>query len=210
MGDIWLFYCQKKKLTKKKCAIKTKQTHTKNKLDTVSLTQQNDTYTYTHTQTHKGVENFGEEPGAANIVKLCGNFLIAAAIESMSESLTLAQKNGVSRTQFMKLMSDTIFNCLIYKGYGQRTSEFDHTPYINQHFALNLGYKDIKLIKDIAENSNTTMPMCNLLQETYLTAINKNRSHLDWSAIALNIAENSGINTQNIEKKCNEQSTIPK
>lgn len=40
--------------------------------------------------TSTSVVDFGEEVGAANVVKLGGNFLIAAAIESMSEALALA------------------------------------------------------------------------------------------------------------------------
>eukprot|EP01052_Picozoa_sp_SAG31_P010883 SAG31_NODE_605_length_13628_cov_24.848030_10_plen_75_part_00 len=35
--------------------------------------------------TSTAVVDFGEDPGAANVVKLGGNFLIAAAIESMAE-----------------------------------------------------------------------------------------------------------------------------
>jgi len=40
---------------------------------------------------------YGSDPGAANVVKLCGNFMIAAAIESIAESLALAEANGVDR-----------------------------------------------------------------------------------------------------------------
>src|SRR3989442_7616043 len=47
----------------------------------------------------QGIFDFGEDPGAANVVKLCGNFLIAAAIEALAEALTLAQKCGLDRKQ---------------------------------------------------------------------------------------------------------------
>lgn len=30
--------------------------------------------------------------------------------------------------QVMEMLSSTIFNCLIYKGYGQRISQRDHRP----------------------------------------------------------------------------------
>ena len=36
-------------------------------------------------KTALGVHDFGEDAGAANVVKLGGNFLIAAAIQSLSE-----------------------------------------------------------------------------------------------------------------------------
>ncbi len=36
----------------------------------------------------------GETPSAANLVKLCGNFMILAAIETMAEAMTLASSAG--------------------------------------------------------------------------------------------------------------------
>ncbi len=41
------------------------------------------------------VFDFGDDPGAANAIKLAGNFLLGAAIEAMAEAFTLAQKHGV-------------------------------------------------------------------------------------------------------------------
>ena len=61
-------------------------------------------------------------------MKLCGNFLIASSIESISEAMALAEKNDVDRKVVMDLLSSTIFDCLIYKGYGQRVSDRDHRP----------------------------------------------------------------------------------
>ena len=43
-----------------------------------------------------------------------------------------------------------IFDCLIYRGYGQRVSEHDHHPYENAHFALELGHKDMQLVQKAA------------------------------------------------------------
>src|SRR5207302_7628865 len=45
------------------------------------------------------VHDFGDDPGAANVIKLAGNFLLGAAIEAMAEAFTLAQKHGVPRQQ---------------------------------------------------------------------------------------------------------------
>lgn len=61
------------------------------------------------------VVDYGDDIGAANVVKLCGNFLIATSIESIAEAMALAEKHGVERTEVMKLLSSTIFDCLIYK-----------------------------------------------------------------------------------------------
>jgi len=34
---------------------------------------------------------FGDKPGAANVAKICGNFLIASSIEACAEAFTLAK-----------------------------------------------------------------------------------------------------------------------
>ena len=81
------------------------------------------------------------------MVKLCGNFLICSAIGAMSEAYNLAEAYQLDRAQLHNLFSGTIFDCLIYKGYGHRVSAFDHFPYPDAHFALDLGHKDMTLVK---------------------------------------------------------------
>ncbi len=39
----------------------------------------------------------GEVPSTANLVKLCGNFMILAAIEALGEAMALAQRGGVPK-----------------------------------------------------------------------------------------------------------------
>ena len=41
----------------------------------------------------QGIFDFGEEVGAATLVKLVGNFLIASAGYSLREALSMAEKN---------------------------------------------------------------------------------------------------------------------
>ena len=135
--------------------------------------------------TSTGIYDFGTDPSAATVAKLCGNFLIASSIESMAESFVLAEKHGVDRIKLHEMLTSTIFDCLIYKGYGQRVSEYDHFPYENAHFSLDLGVKDINLVKSIAKESNVHMPFLDILQSKFITSQNKDRGHLDWSAIAL-------------------------
>jgi 3-hydroxyisobutyrate dehydrogenase-like beta-hydroxyacid dehydrogenase len=110
------------------------------------------------------IEDFGESTGAANVVKLCGNFLIAASIEAIAESMALAEKNGVDRHKVMSLLSSTIFDCLIYKGYGQRVSQRDHKP---GGFSLELGYKDVTLVNKAARDVNVPMPFLSTLVDRY-------------------------------------------
>ncbi|RLN55858.1 hypothetical protein BBJ28_00004441 [Nothophytophthora sp. Chile5] len=127
-----------------------------------------------------------EDPGAANAVKLCGNFLIATAIESMAEALSLLEANGVDRVQAMQFYSNTFMNSVIHKGYGQRVSERDHRP---GGFALELGYKDQRLAHQMAMEAQVPMPFLSALIDRFLSERAKGRSDLDWSAIGLGVCE---------------------
>lgn len=143
-------------------------------------------------KTSSGIHDFGEDAGAANVVKLGGNFLIAAAIESMAEAAALAESYGVDRKQFISLMSSTIFDCLIYKGYGHRVAARDHYPHPDAHFALDLGTKDVSLVHHAAAEVKCPMPVASLLRDRFVASQNAGRGQLDWSAVALRASEDAG------------------
>ena len=89
------------------------------------------------------------------------------------------------------MLSGTIFDCLIYRGYGQRIAQRDHRP---GGFSLDLGYKDMALVRDTAQRSKVPMPFASLLHDRFLASVNKKgRKGLDWSAVALAISEEAGF-----------------
>jgi 3-hydroxyisobutyrate dehydrogenase-like beta-hydroxyacid dehydrogenase len=138
----------------------------------------------------QGVFDFGEDPGAANVVKLAGNFLIASAMEAMAEALTLAEKNGIERSKVIDMLGQTSFACPIYQIYGKVLAEEHYTP---AGFLLSLGFKDVNLVLQTAESATMPMPFASLLHDRFLTAIAKGRGDMDWSALALGVSEDAGI-----------------
>jgi len=143
------------------------------------------------------VQEFGEDPGAALVAKLCGNFLIAAQIEANAEMLALAENNGVDRQEVMSLLSSTIFDCLIYRGYGNRIAGRRHLQDLDHPgFALELGFKDVNLVLDLARRSNTPMPFGSVLHDRFQSAANRGRGQLDWSAIGLSVSEDAGVDVR--------------
>ena len=127
----------------------------------------------------------GEKIGNANVIKLCGNFLICNAIQSISEALLTADENGLERSTVISFLSSSIFDCLIYKGYGDRVAAYDHEPHTNAHFPLSLGEKDINLFKSISNKSKHNHPFLDNLLKNFRSATKKGNGHLDWSAISL-------------------------
>lgn len=145
----------------------------------------------------QGIYYFGDsDAGAGNVVKLCGNFMIASAIESCAEACSLAEHNGADRVAVMEMLTSTIFDCLIYKGYGMRVAHRQHVPgqpMVGPGFRLDLGLKDVTLAKDVAQRSKSPMPLASLLQDRFLASQAKGRSAMDWSALALLSSEDAGM-----------------
>lgn len=138
----------------------------------------------------QGIFDFGEDPGTANVVKLCGNFMVASTVATLAEMLVLAEKNGVSRKAMAEMIGK--FSPLHY-GYANIMAEERFDP---PGFRLALGLKDVNLILDTAEASVTPLPLGSVLHDRWLASIAKGRENLDWSAIILDVAEEAGIKTK--------------
>ncbi|MFB2921006.1 MULTISPECIES: NAD(P)-dependent oxidoreductase [Aerosakkonema] len=141
-------------------------------------------------QLGQGIYDFGEEVGAANVVKLAGNFLIMSAIEAMGEAFTLAEKNGIDRTVVANLFAQTLFACPIYQNYGRMVAQQEYEPV---GFRLALGLKDITLALQTARESQMPLPLASLLHDRLIAAVARGRGDSDWTSIALSISEEAGL-----------------
>ncbi|HEU4685856.1 MAG TPA: NAD(P)-dependent oxidoreductase [Nitrospira sp.] len=138
----------------------------------------------------QGIFDFGEQPEAANVVKLAGNFLLASAIEALAEALTLAEKNGVDRTTLAAMLSQTLFACPAYQIYGDAVARKRDQPV---GFRVSLGLKDINSVLQTAEASRLPMPLASLLHDRLLSLVAQGKSDLDWVALASEVARQGGM-----------------
>jgi 3-hydroxyisobutyrate dehydrogenase-like beta-hydroxyacid dehydrogenase len=132
----------------------------------------------------------GEKPSSANLVKLCGNFTILAAIETLAEALTLAQKGGVPKQRFLEVMTGSLLDAPVYRNYGATLVEERFKP---AGFAAPLGLKDMRLVGESAETLRVPMPVLNVLRDHLLQAIGQQGEDIDWSAIGRAVAQNAGL-----------------
>lgn len=131
-----------------------------------------------------------DSPKTANLVKLSGNFLIAAVIESLGEAIALVGKAGVDRVQYIELLTSTLFGAPIYRTYGTLIAERKFEP---AGFAAALGQKDIRLALSAAETLAVPLPLASLLRDRFLTLIAHGGGALDWSAIGDLASRDAGI-----------------
>ncbi len=123
----------------------------------------------------------GEAPERANIAKIAGNFMIAAAIESMAEATTLTRAHGVEARDFLDVLTGTLFAAPVYKTYAGLIAERRFSP---AGFGLRLGYKDASLTLAAANDTQVPMPTANVLRDAFLDALAHGDGDLDWSALA--------------------------
>jgi 3-hydroxyisobutyrate dehydrogenase-like beta-hydroxyacid dehydrogenase len=137
----------------------------------------------------------GEAPERANVVKIAGNFMIGAAIESMAEASALTRAHGVSAADFLEVMTSTLFAAPAYQAYGKLIAESRYTP---AGFALPLGYKDIGLALAAADATRVPLPLAGLLRDSLLEALSAGDEDVDWSIMAQVAARRAHLDERNL------------
>lgn len=137
-----------------------------------------------------GVSVVGEEAWQANLVKLAGNFTLAAMIETIGEAFALTRKAGVPAKMFLDVINNALFKSPIYQNYGTLIAEQRFHP---AGFKLRLGIKDLRLAMEAAHEAGVPMPFGSLLHDHMLAAESAGGSEQDWSVFAHLAAVRAGL-----------------
>jgi 3-hydroxyisobutyrate dehydrogenase-like beta-hydroxyacid dehydrogenase len=138
----------------------------------------------------QGVEVVGEDPVRASVVKIAGNFLLAAAIEAIGEAFALVRKHGVEPARFLEIVNGRLLRSPVYENYGKIIAEQRFDP---PGFRLRHGLKDAKLALAAGEDVAAPLPIASLARDHYLTAMARGWGDLDWAALALVSALAAGL-----------------
>jgi len=138
----------------------------------------------------QGVIDLGDNPTAANSVKLAGNFMIAAMMETLGEAFAFVRKSGVGAEPFLEIMNGKIFRSPIYENYGSQIAQGRFEP---AGFRLSLGLKDLRFVLAAAQAVGAPMPLASLIHDNYLGAVARGMGDLDWSALARVASANAGL-----------------
>lgn len=132
----------------------------------------------------------GTEATAANTLKLAGNFVIVAAIETLGETFALLRKSGVEPELFMEIVNDNLFQSPILANYGAIIARERFEP---AGFKLRLGLKDVRLVLESARARGVPMPVAGLVRDQFEAAVGAGMGEWDWSALARLAAQNAGL-----------------
>ncbi|WP_116807958.1 NAD(P)-dependent oxidoreductase [Steroidobacter cummioxidans] len=133
---------------------------------------------------------FGEQPSAANLVKISGNFMLFAAVEALAESIALLRKAGVDEHAYVDMMTNTLFAAPIYKGYAPLITKQQYQP---PGFAAPLGLKDVRLALAAGESLKVPLPLGSLVRDKFLALIARGGEGDDIAALGKIAAEQAGM-----------------
>ena len=132
----------------------------------------------------------GDKPSSANLVKLSGNFLLAAMIECLGEAFALTRKGGIEPHAYLEILTNTLFSAPAYKTYGSMIANQQYEP---AGFKMSLGLKDIRLALAAADALSTPMPVASLVHDHFLAGVAQGAGDSDWSGLARLAATNAGL-----------------
>ena len=132
----------------------------------------------------------GDDPGAANLMKLAGNVLTALTLESMGEVLALLRKSGIDPHTGFDVLTNSLFDGKVHKTYGGKIVEGRYDP---PGMTARLAAKDLRLALAEAELAAAPMPATALVRDRLVAAIARGWGDLDWSALGRLAAADAGL-----------------
>jgi len=134
----------------------------------------------------------GEEPRMANVAKIAGNLMVAAAIEAMAEAAALVRGYKMPAKEFLNIVNTALFDVPVYRGYADLIASGRYEP---PGFDLILGMKDVRLALAAGEKANVPLPFASVLRDAFLDALAHGDANKDWAAIAKVAARRAGLET---------------
>jgi 3-hydroxyisobutyrate dehydrogenase-like beta-hydroxyacid dehydrogenase len=132
----------------------------------------------------------GDDPGQASLVKLAGNVLTAATLQSMGEVFALLRKGGIDPHLAFDVFTGSLFDGRVHKTYGGKIVDERYDP---PGMTAPLAVKDLRLALTEAERLAVPMSVASVVHDRLVTAIARGFAGLDWSALGLLAAADAGL-----------------
>lgn len=122
---------------------------------------------------------FLEEPGLATKVKLINNMVLGSLMSTLSEATMLGEEVGLEREQILDLLSSAAGNSAVLDAKREKLASGDFSP----HFSGDLMYKDLRLVQDLSERTETPIFTGSIAKELFGRMLQNGDGNLDFSAI---------------------------
>ncbi len=128
------------------------------------------------------------EPEKATCAKLACNLLLGGMMEQLCESLVFAAKMGIEPKVMLEILGSSAMAAPMFTAKGASITARDFTP----SFKMRHMRKDIDLIINVARKFGVALPGVSAIKSVYATAVARELTDLDYSAIVQVLEENSG------------------
>jgi 3-hydroxyisobutyrate dehydrogenase-like beta-hydroxyacid dehydrogenase len=132
----------------------------------------------------------GDDPGQASLVKLAGNVLTAATLQSMGEVFALLRKAGIDPHLAFDVFTGSLFDGRVHKTYGGKIVDERYDP---PGMTAPLAVKDLRLALAEAEKLAVPMSVASVVHDRLVAAVARGLGGLDWSALGLLAAADAGL-----------------
>lgn len=137
----------------------------------------------------RGITVVGPEPRMAHAVKLGGNFLISAMTHGLSEAFVFAEGQGIDPAVFFESVNSALFQSPFYAAYANILL---HPPE-QVGATVNLGAKDIRLLREAAAVRNNRLSLADTMAEVFAEAQKLGLGEDDWAVGQYRMAQRRGI-----------------
>jgi len=137
----------------------------------------------------RGLTVVSDEPWRAHALKIGGNFLITAMIESLSEAMVFAEAEGIDLGLFLETVNNALFRSPFYEAYGKVMLNPPEHP----GATIALGTKDMGLFRQAAEGVGMRTPLADHFAADLSRAAEAGLKDRDWAAGLYQLAQNSSL-----------------
>jgi 3-hydroxyisobutyrate dehydrogenase-like beta-hydroxyacid dehydrogenase len=132
----------------------------------------------------------GPNPEASAAVKLANGFVLACAIEAMSEAFSLIRRYGVEPELFREVLTGGLFSAPGYEIYSRLIVD---QAYDDPGFTTALALKDMRLALEAAERAAVPLPSVGVVRDRLIGAIAHGDGERDWAVLAREQARAAGL-----------------
>jgi 3-hydroxyisobutyrate dehydrogenase-like beta-hydroxyacid dehydrogenase len=137
----------------------------------------------------RGVSIIGTEPRQAHALKLGGNFMISAMIHTLGEAFVYAEAQGIPPETFLETVNSALFQSPFYLAYGKVMLHPPSQP----GATIELGAKDMRLLREAAASRHTGMSLADSLAEVFAQASEAGLQGEDWAVGQYRMAQRRGV-----------------
>jgi 3-hydroxyisobutyrate dehydrogenase-like beta-hydroxyacid dehydrogenase len=125
----------------------------------------------------------------ARLVKICHNLMLGVVTQSMAEITILAEAAGVSRSDFLEFLNDSVMGSMFTKYKTPAFVNLDYTP----TFTLHLLRKDFELGLETGKLLDVPLPTAALVHQIVMDGIGRGFGDQDFSSLLARQAEGTSV-----------------